>query len=222
MRLFSVLSLTFVDVGFDLIGAGTKLGAHLSWHIHRIDVHAEVCLAALELVEDRLLRVDCLAIVFELSVGFVSIGRFLEFEFLEGTATFLLLMLILVLLFILAIFICRGGLLIGLVVVAGSQFTGQYVVNGAHLGLLHRSVYLGLLLIIDLGSCTLDVYGRDLLFTRIVFILVECHCRFCREGCYGRWHSCCGCCCGVAAVCSFINIHYGFVAVHEDLRFRCL
>ena len=135
MRLFSAagFSLTFVDVCFDLIGAGTKLRAHLCWHVHRVNIHAEVCLAALELVEDRPLRVDCFVIVFELSAVFtdpklVVISRFLEFEFLEGAATFLLLMLILAMLFILAIFICRGGLLVGFVV-AGSQFAGQYVVN---------------------------------------------------------------------------------------------
>ena len=134
MRLFSAaFSLTFVDVGFDLIGAGTKLQAHFCWHVHRVNIHAEVCLAALELVEDRLLRVDCFVIVFELSAVFTdpkfnAISRFLEFEFFECAAAFLLLMLILVMFFILAIFICRGGLLVGFVI-AGSQFAGQYVVN---------------------------------------------------------------------------------------------
>ena len=225
MRLFSaVLSLTFVDVGFDLIGAGTKLRAHLCWHIHRVDIHAEVCLAALELVEGRLLRVDCFVIVFKLSAvftdpKFVVIGRFIEFKFLEGAAAFLLLMLILAMLFILAIFICRGGLPIGFVL-AGSQFAGQYIVNRAHLRLIHRAVYLGLLLVVDGGLCASDVFGRDALLKRIIyFILVKSCCRFCCKRRYRRWQSGCR---GAATLRGLIVIQAGFVAVHEDLCFRCL
>ena len=114
VQLFFVFpSLTFIDVGFDLVCTSAKLLAHLSRHINRVDVHTEISLAPLELVK---LLFYCLVIVLQLFIyrSFFVIGLLLEFEFLECAATSLLfilttIFLVKTIIIILTTFVnCRG------------------------------------------------------------------------------------------------------------------